>query len=647
MHLRTLHRQLQQQRRDGRSGETPPSGEMPPWAPAGTAPRRVGEPGRAEPPLVQEPALCDLGERLLGIRRDHPKLYASLAQLDEAQLSAVLCDSPSVLVRAPVGSGKTHVLVHRVQFLHRVRAVPLREMAVLTFTNRAAAEIRARILTLGDHERPPAPDELWLVGTFHGVARALLSKALPVERIGYRPDFEVLDDEECERLLDELISRHHLRIRRRRQVRRRLRVPEDARSHRDDLSRLAALYAEQKRAANVMDFDDLIDHATELLGPCDANRCEPIVPTPSCVVVDELQDCEPRELRFLRTLGGQHTSFFGVGDPNQAIYGWRGSAPEVFSRVKAEFACREQALQFSYRSTRSILEAARAVLGLQAETGGELTSVRDVGKRVVLRRHHDPLSEAIYLGERLAALHAEGVPYREMAVLFRLRVQGEMLRASLVERGVPCVESEDPPSDAVRLLTLHAAKGLEFRRVFLSGINDGLVPLGRRRDRVDDAEERRLLFVGLTRARDEVEVSYHARPHQAGAAGEMSRYLSGLPAWLLDFQHGPPTSSPPEPMSIRAATPDARQATPSADEAGRRAPAAGFAARPAASDSGSQFRPGQVVSHPRYGRGVVLALSGGTVECDFGKRGQRSFPMVLCPLLTEEESCLPFGPALA
>lgn len=624
MTLRTLRRQLQQERREVRSRETLHPVAVTPVEPVSEcSPASTGSACRdvtAGAASVVRPALV---EQLRAIQADHPKLYASLARLDEAQLAAVLCEAPSVLVRAPVGSGKTHVLVHRVLYLHRVRAVPLRSMAVLTFTNRAAAEIRGRVSNLCDGDRPPDPDDLRLVGTFHSVARALLSRGLPVDRKGYRSDFTVLEDDACERMLENIISRYRLRIRARRQLRRRLRAPECVLLARDDLSRLAGLYTDEKRAANAMDFDDLIDHASDLLESCNSKEAETADAAPSCIVVDELQDCEPRELRFLRSLRGRDASFFAVGDPNQAIYGWRGSAPQVFSEVRTHFGCREHALRINYRSTRIILEGARGVLGLQPEAGGELTGARERGARIVLRRHHDPVSEALYLAERLAGLYAGGVPYREMAVLFRLRAQGEVLRTALKERAVPCVEADDPPADAVRLMTLHAAKGLEFRHVFLSGINEGLVPLGRRRDRVDDAEERRLLFVGLTRAQDGVEISYHALPHQAGATGEMSPYLRGLPASVVEAHDAPPDATPAE---IRVSP------SPSAKET--------------AGASGSRFWPGQPVRHPRYGGGVVLRVAGDVVECDFDKRGVRSFPLALCPLFTAAESCPPSDPAL-
>jgi superfamily I DNA/RNA helicase len=567
----------------------------------------------------------EVAERLAAIRPAHPKLHASLLELDASQLSAVLSEERSILVRAPVGSGKTRVLVHRVLYLHQVRGVPLREMGVLTFTHRAAEEVRHRLVALGDKQivsmltidgaQAVGPDDLWLTGTFHGVARALLS-VLPVERVGYRPDFTVLDDEACEERLDQLIFEHHLRIRRRRQLRRRLRAPwpapgDGAPAPRDDLPRLSCLYAADKRAMNAMDFDDLIGFATELLGIIEPQGSAPARPRVKALVVDEMQDCEPRELRFLRQLAEANTSFFAVGDPHQAIYGWRGSAPEVFLQAQEDFGCQVRALTVNYRSTRTIVDGARAVLGLQPGTGTELFTAREPGERIVLRRHHDPLSEALYLAERLRELHAAGIPYRQVAILFRLRAQAAVLRETLTERGIPCQESEDPPADGVRLLTLHASKGLEFRHVFLSGINAGLVPLGRHRAAVDDAEERRLLFVGLTRARDGLEISYHALPHSAGAVGDVSPYLTWLPSSLVDWQDVP---------AVRG-EPGRAQAQPAE---------VGAAAMPA--PSGATFRPGQAVRHQRYGTGAILRIADGVVECDFGKRGARSFPLDLCPL---------------
>jgi hypothetical protein len=145
------------------------------------------------------------------------------------------------------------------------------------------------------------------------------------------------------------------------------------------------------------------------------------------------------------------------------------------------------------------------------------------------------------------------------------------------------------------------------------------VPLSRRRTGAEDAEERRLLYVGMTRASEAIEISYHAQPHEAGVAGEISPYLTFIPAALLDWDGGLPARAREEPA------PEAPSPAPAA------APA--LAAPPVdAMEQGSPYRPGQAVRHARYGAGIVVRLAEGVVECDFGKRGARSFPLLLCPL---------------
>jgi len=560
----------------------------------------------------------ELSAKLAAVAPLHPRLHQSLERLDAAQLAAVFCEDAAALVRAPVGSGKTTVLVHKVLYLHYVKAVPLRQMALLTFTNRAAEEFRTRIEQLASGRL--SSDDFWLTGTFHGVARTLLASALPVETIEYRRDFSVLDEEALALLLESLISRHRLRVGRRSTLRKRLRaletVPAAPRSSSEDagdLGRLAALLYAEKRAQNAMDFDDLIDHASNLLAASAAaglSQGAAAALPPRYILVDEMQDCEPRELTFLRRLRGPETRFFGVGDPHQAIYGFRGSAPQVFARAEQEFGCRPYALPANYRSTRTIVEGARAVLGLQAATGGTLRAVREAGTRIVIQRHHDPLSESLYLADRIRQLHAQGLRFGELAILYRLRAQAEPIRAALHGRGIPCAEPDElrPDADAVCLLTLHAGKGLEFRHVFLSGINAGLVPLGRGFDTAADAEEQRLLFVGLTRARDGVEISYHIRPQEHGALGEPSPFLLRLPAALVDWQDAPAAAPP---LAETETAPEAA---------------------PAPHPGNPPFHPGQAVRHPRYGAGVVTSINGDMVDCTFGKFGPRSFPLALCPL---------------
>ena len=247
------------------------------------------------------------------------------------------------------------------------------------------------------------------------------------------------------------------------------------------------------------------------------------------------------------------------------------------------------------------------------------------------------MSEALYLAERITRLHDAGLAYRELAILFRLRAQAEPLRAALTARGIPCSEPTEDAGDAVQLLTLHAAKGLEFRQVFLSGINEGLVPLGHRFALCGDAEERRLLFVGLTRARDRVEISYHVRPHEFSASGEPSRYLAFIPRALVAWESEAPSDAAPA-----VAAPTHLTVAP-ASEPSALAPAARDSdtiaaetlpppSTPAAA-AARAWQPDQAVRHPRYGTGVVVSIAAGTVHCTFGKFGERSFPIALCPLL--------------
>ncbi len=509
---------------------------------------------------------------------------ASLRALDPHQRDAVLSTDRATLVHAQVGSGKTTVLVHRAAYLHLVHGVPLEQIAILTFTNRAASELRERLDALLGRETTES--ERWLVGTFHAVAATLLRRALPVERVGHTRAFEILDEEAALDLVVAVARQHRIRPGRRATLRDRL----------PTIPALADAVVAERRARDAMSFDDLIEHATTLLATS--------TPTIAHVLVDELQDCEPRELALLRGLVAATTQFFAVGDPLQSIYGWRGAAPTVFADTSAQLRCQVRTLPRSYRSTHTLLTGARAILGEQPAAIGALVPVRGPGPKISIIRHHDITAEAAYLAARLAELHATGVPWSELAVLCRLRVQVAELAAALATRDVPCVHDLDEQIEqpivttpGVRILTIHAAKGLEFTRVFISGANLGVLPLLSRdldgdRDRdADPAEERRLLFVALTRARDAVEISYQFRPHTHGAYGVASPLLLPLQAEV-----------------------SAREETPAPTRAV------------------GEWHVGQRVRHSRYGSGTIVTIALDTIDCDFGKLGPRAFPRALCPL---------------
>jgi len=565
--------------------------------------RRKDEVGRAEPVTLDtandESLSPEVAETFAALALSHPALHASLDRLNPSQIAAVLSDAPSTFVRAQVGSGKTTVLVHKVLYLHAALGVPLTEIAVLTFTNKAAREIVARLAAMSMDMVAKSDDETahdnWLVGTFHGVARMLLAHALPLECIGYRADFGILDESSREELRDEMIKRHKLKVGRRSSLRRRMRDP----AAEGPLQTLASLVAQAKRDRNVMDFDDLIDFANTLLESARGELRRPVAPR--WLLVDEAQDCEPRELLFLRNLAVAHTRFFAVGDPRQAIYGFRNGDLDVCAKLAQDWRCRCLDLPRNYRSTGIILQAARAVLGAQPGQGASLVGSREAGGVILIQRHHDPVSEAEHLADRVSGLRAQGVPLGQVAVLYRLRSQGEVVARVFSRRGLPVLQTAQDhrqlSSEAARLLTLHSAKGLEFRHVLICGVNLGLLPLGFE----DNAEERRLLFVGITRARDTVEISYVARPDAPQALGLPSSYLGKIPAELVDWRDAP---QGPVPVANTVVIPE-----------------------PAG------FHLGKAVRHPRYGHGVVTAVTADTIECDFGKLGGKSFSAKLCPLV--------------
>lgn len=574
----------------------------------------------ALPMAVVDPAA--IAARLAAVAAVSPRLHARLAALDPMQQAAVLADDRAALVRAAVGSGKTTVLVHKAAYLHVVGGVPLAELAIVTFTTKAADELRARLDELLG--RPTTPAERWLIGTFHAVALALLQRAQRDAPDGRAP-IAVLDEDGVAALLEELIATHKLRVGQRRRLREKLKAL--APGGGGDLARLATLVDEAKRARNAMDFDDLIDHACALL-------VEPAVRRPRWILIDELQDCEPRELALVDRLRAPDGGVFGVGDPRQAIYGWRGGVADGFARAATALGCVIHELPASYRSTATILDGARAVLGDQPMSDGALCAVRPPGAPIVVRRHHDPVAEATYLAARLAALHAAGVPRAEVAVLCRLRAQVAAVAGALAAAGVPCaiddgaaeIVAAPAPADAVRVLTLHAAKGLEFRHVFIAGANLGVVPLVVRDLVEDEPEERRLLFVGITRAKDTVEISYVACPHQFGALGAPSPLLYVLPADGVAWHDAtaPTVTAPTVAASTVAAS------TVAASNA--IAPVSVAAAPAPVSVAAGPWQVGQAVRHPRYGVGAVVEISGDTVACEFGKLGARAFPLAMCPL---------------
>lgn len=552
-----------------------------------------------------------------------PAFAASLQRLDPWQRAAATCPEPAVVVRAPVGSGKTAVLAHRVLWLHHALGVPLHAMAVLTFTQRAAAELAERVAGLVDSDVGSKPYALF--GTFHSVARTLLAEVLPLGDLGMTRDFSVVDEAAALALLRQACVAADVPakaiLRWQAALRQWQRGGELSKAKLQValLPQLASAYAQAKRQANAVDFDDLIALCAELAAAADA------AVLPRWVLVDELQDCEPAEVSLLASLRRPSTGLFAVGDPDQAIYGWRGSLPGVFEAMADQWHAKVHRLALNYRSTPEVLAAAGAVLGTPAEL--RVRAQRDPGVLVTVRRHGHGQLEGLWLAARCRQLHSAGVAWNDMAVLARTRRQLADLATVFSGCALPCEPGDTaswwterlgenaagPDQSGVRMLTLHGAKGLEFLHVFISGCNQGVSPLASAwRSLQALEEERRLLYVAMTRAKDSLEIGWHAQPPLRGALAMPSQWLLGMPAAAACW--------PDEALPDRTANADHAIELPVE----------------VAPDCGP-WQAGQQVCHPKYGNGSVSRSSGGDVVVNFGKFGEKTFSLVLCPLTAAKE----------
>ncbi|MCL6621246.1 MAG: UvrD-helicase domain-containing protein [Syntrophobacterales bacterium] len=468
-----------------------------------------------------------------------PQPLPAPAGLNAAQERAVTRKGGTVVVQAGPGTGKTRALSHRVAHLLASGAPPGSILAI-TFTRQAAEEMAPRVgQLLPGH---PGVGEL-SVSTFHALGLRLLSEA-GLER-------QVADEALRRQLLQEVARRHGLKPaileRRFSQAKSRPGSPDgEGPQVPPELGPAFRDYEAALAGAGLYDFEDLVARPVRLLDSAPDLRAA-WQGRWRHFLVDEFQDLNGAQYRFLLALAGEApASLLAIGDPNQAIYGFRGASPEFFRRLPAT---RPDALVMhfpdTYRLPPPLLAASRRVLPPAAQGGAPEVSRRRGEAPLLLLEAATPLGEAravagaieaVVGGFRHHTLPAEHRPaggavgFGDIAVLYRLHAQGELLAEELSRAGIPCQlvregmgpdwEELDLAAARVKLLSLHAAKGLEFDYVFLTGCEDGLIPLKLARDDPPDLEEeRRLFYVGLTRAREQVILTRARRRRLAGHQG--------------------------------------------------------------------------------------------------------------------------------
>ena len=335
--------------------------------------------------------------------------------LNPYQMTAVLDESPACVVNANVGSGKTTVLIAKILYLYQVKQIQPEEMIVLTFTNKAADEIKERLIAKEKFLKKEKNDEeprLDGFGTFHSVALWMLREKLEVEKAGWRKDFTVMAPDEEEDLALTLTAEYGLKIKYKNRLKKRLEqeyqwylegrpIPR----YKDDLFKLYPIIESEKKKQNKMTFSDLLRVSTLLLKGQDAF-------IPKWIIVDEVQDSDKMQMEFLEALKGRETKLFAVGDPNQVIYSWRGTGENMFFLLKHRFEAKEYSLPVNYRSNALILGAANRFL----QFGSQIRASREKGEKIEIVNYYDPFQEAEELALRIRELKEQGLTYREMAV---------------------------------------------------------------------------------------------------------------------------------------------------------------------------------------------------------------------------------------
>lgn len=590
-----------------------------------------------------------------------------LKSLNPAQREAVLYVTGPSIILAGAGSGKTRVLIHKVLYLIQECQVSPSEILMVTFTNKAAQEMKERILSFfeGSHSKGEQP----LVTTFHALGARLLRRH--AERVGLSPQFAIYDTSDQLEAIKQVMTELGISIK---DIKpgSALGTISNAKNELLDPTMyatfskgsyqlaVAAIYTRYQRLLkenNAVDFDDLVLLIVKLLkdNPDIAERYQK---TFQYIMIDEYQDTNKPQYELTKLLAKQAKHVCVVGDFSQSIYSWRGADFKNLKRFETDFAgTKTFALSQNYRSTQKILDGASAVI--KKNTSHPVLTLwteNGQGEHLVVYEARDEQNEAEFI---VKTILEHGVSkLSDCAVLYRTNAQSRVIEEVMLHHGIPYTliggtrfyerkevkdvlcylrllanpkdtvsraraeklgknrfglfesyavdfslenkthtidlldqilektkylelyDEEDPEDrarlenikelrsvaysfpdifeflenvalvekeysqagelkNAVTLMTLHAAKGLEFPIVFMIGMEEGIFPHSRSlMDKQELEEERRLCYVGITRAKDQLYLTFAKRRLFFGqrTAGVMSRFLFDLPEEIV-IQH--------------------------------------------------------------------------------------------------------------
>ena len=377
------------------------------------------------------------------------KYKATMSKLNPRQLEALNHTQGPLLVLAGAGSGKTSVITQKIAHLIENCRIPADRITAVTFTNKAAREMKSRVQKILSHEKSRG----LTVSTFHQFGLQFLRYEL--KHTSLKPNFSILDADDCQRLLAELMVRDNLSGAERRELvheaikkisdwKNDLIAPKDAAETLDDpedlgFVHLYELYERNLRAYNAVDFDDLIAMPVRILRESHEvkdkwqNRIR-------YLLVDEYQDTNTAQYELIKLLVGRIGRFTVVGDDDQSIYTWRGAKPENMALLKQDFPNLEVVkLEQNYRSTNHILGAANAVIANNEHMFEKsLWSDKGDGEKIRVITCNNDFDEAERVAKEILTHRLRNnQTWDKYAVLYRSNFQARALEAQLRQLEIP------------------------------------------------------------------------------------------------------------------------------------------------------------------------------------------------------------------
>ncbi len=599
-------------------------------------------------------------------------MYGYLDELNDEQKAAVLHAGSPLLIMAGAGSGKTKTLTYKAAYLIHSGAIRPEQLLMVTFTNKAAGEMKERLAKIVGGKVPN-------VGTFHSMSARILRR--DAMAAGLSPDFVIYDDGDQEALVKEILGSMQVDSKRFKArslmsmisgAKQEMVTPEQYLSmahgpFQEVAAEVYIKYQKQLKAYGSVDFDDLLSMSVKLLqdNPSILEKYQDLF---RYIFVDEYQDTNTAQYLFTTLLARKYKQVTVVGDASQSIYRWRGADYRNMAKLKKEYPnLTELQLSRNYRSTQNILDAATSVIGNNKNHPIlSLWTEAGPGEKITMIEAYSGADEAQRIVAELTKLHADH-EWNEMALLYRTNAQSRSIEEAFIRAGIPYVlfggtkfyerkeikdlisylrvllnpedgisykrveklgkrklsqvlnlphemdteaatpaelleavisssqylaqfdeeveeelarienikelqsvatEFESMPEflenvslvqaeyyegeklgkgekrDAVTLMTLHAAKGLEFPIVFLIGMEEGLFPHSRSLMEIEEMEEeRRLAYVGITRAKNKLYLSWAKQRIVWGtpSAQNRSRFIDEIDPQLIVAEY---SSSP-------------------------------------------------------------------------------------------------------